>query len=659
MMKRDFGRTDHKSCWRWDELEFVSYCQNTMNVSERVALADHLDSCNECQERFLLAWESLLSNTASTRIINEYLMSPEWQRQKEELARTYAEAIVRESSSVVDIRKRVRTVSLNGSMNMLKAAAMVLLMLAPLSLTYFFVAKPYYERHEAAATRPIAAEAARSPMELAEHFEAVSARVESDPEDTQALLERAVSFERLQLPEEAQRDYQRYLELESSSPRRAEVEGRLQQLAVYLQPAAPQPTSYDRLDEQIDLYLAALEKGDSAKANGAIASASAIADEMVVRTGERYGRDLVVYYRSIATNVASPLAEARRQLAVVKKSTRYFEYKSTIENLNRLKTKFQSFGSKCDIEQVNVQLSKYLVLSREFQPAYDLIKTNLDQAAQAQHHFALAHFYLNLSIYYNNQSLFQQARETLEASLSSAAALDDVVLKTRISVTLATSYMLENRDDHSFEIAYNAIQPAFKTNDKTRLMVLSQVMGISAFNLKYLKLGEAYTNNFIKLAKSAENPYTLAIANSYMGIMRAEQNDSEGAERFFQQALTTADSIPDKTAQAQAEFYVNGYFARAQMLSGDSMQAAVLYNRALELSKAANIQESMALSQIHQGLAESYLAQGDTKRAKAEMEMATALDTQARTRFERSNNFLSLAYSSRNFQERLRLLSSQ
>jgi tetratricopeptide (TPR) repeat protein len=93
------------------------------------------------------------------------------------------------------------------------------------------------------------------------------------------------------------------------------------------------------------------------------------------------------------------------------------------------------------------------------------------------------------------------------------------------------------------------------------------------------------------------------------------------------------------------------------MLAGNIDQAINLYTRSITLAEKANIQQKLALSQLHQGLGECLMAKGDFKAAKIELAAAITLDRQARDRFEQNNSLLSFAVTRKSCYEQMDLLN--
>ncbi len=78
-------------------------------------------------------------------------------------------------------------------------------------------------------------------------------------------------------------------------------------------------------------------------------------------------------------------------------------------------------------------------------------------------------------------------------------------------------------------------------------------------------------------------------------------------------------------------------------MAGNYGKGFKLYALALEQAQVANVQQSLALSQLHTGLAKCLQAQGNRKDSEAEIAIAQKLEQQAHAKCERGNTLLSFA----------------
>ncbi|MEW6737221.1 MAG: zf-HC2 domain-containing protein [Acidobacteriota bacterium] len=541
----------------------------------------------------------------------------------------------------------------------MKIAAMVIMVITPALLTYHLLVRPYYEK-QAGRTSALATTIVETTdlKTIAEAFESANARLKEDSQDADALFVRAVSSEKLLLLEDAKSDYQSYLSIDDNSERRRDVAQRLSNLTQQLKdkPAVKQ-TRYQELDHHIDDYLAALQAKNSIGAANSLASAADVANEMAIKSGDMLGRDLVSFYRTVPYNAINSLVEARNlrtQVEAIKGIDRFTE---ALTKASTAKKIFETVKASTEAEISDIQIVKYLARSDELSRATALIEASLPNVTSRQHLFSRAQLLLWKGHVFSNTSNFNEAIASLEDSFNIAKELDIPKFTTLPAMLLSTIYHVTNDNEHAMTLAHKTFAEA-RLSDELPPAQIVQVLGASSFNLNYPLLAERYLDYSMTLAEKQKNYSYLVMSYNLSGILQAEQKRFNEAEERFSKAYQALTKIVDENARFRMEFAVTGYYARTQMLAGNIDRSISLYEKAIDLGERTNVQEMLALSQLHQGLGESWMAKGDLHRAETEMEKAIALDHQARARFEQNNMLLTFAVTRKSCQEQLHWIRS-
>jgi tetratricopeptide (TPR) repeat protein len=574
-------------CLLWNEFDFINYCKNELGLLERTNFERHLSDCRECRERFLLCWNIIItdSNPEEDQATIEFLSSPLWKKKKRELARSHAQAVVSLPWKIEPQHYQSRNY-----FTALKVAALLLIALIPLTLTYSLLIKPYFDAHPST-----------SQIDVKDRLPALTKRLESTP-------------------------------------------------------TAP-ISRYDLLDRQINAYLFAISSSDSTGAAKALLSAESIAREMETRTGERFGQDLVEYYRNVTANSIEPLRQARTLCAEVETTIPHDRFSEALQKADKAKAIFEQFGASCDFEQINIQVTKYSIKTGAFAEAQTIFDTNIERTLVSRHLFSHAQFLFWQGEYLSQISNFDRAIDNMQAVIRIASPLEVPQFLLRPLMSLASIYYIMSDNERAFELAYQTLKMADTVGDPKFQIQLSQILGISAFGLKDSALAEQYLNNAIALAKEVGNNPAIAISYALLGLVQSEQHRFTEAETNFTETQQALQKIIDTKARAYLEFSATGYFARSKMLAGNIDQAINLYTRSITLAEKANIQQKLALSQLHQGLGECLMAKGDFKAAKIELAAAITLDRQARDRFEQNNSLLSFAVTRKSCYEQMDLLN--
>jgi tetratricopeptide (TPR) repeat protein len=647
-MKKDLRLAKKREeCPLRNEIEFVSYCHCNLSEAEQTKMDKHIKNCGDCRERLTLVLNVLLMESLPEESDSDakFFDSAMWHNWKEEAAYSHARSI----------RNRF---SYNRA-TILKVAAMLVLALIPLIVTYGLIIKPIYEPRpdNRLISRSIYRELGTELSATTDAFEEAEAILKENPQQEEALLKRAASLEKLMLFEDAKKDYIRLLEVNGARGSRAEVEKRLRAIDELLSSSKPvSPSRYELLDQEIDKYLSALKVGDRSGAKTAIKNAEAIALEMFEKTGERFGLDLVSYYRVLPAGYIEPLLEARRLRNEVTKTKSFEGFTKALENAIKAKNVFHRFASDCDVEQVDIVVVKYLIKVGSLYDAENLIEENIQSSSSRKHLFSHAQFLHKQGVYLSDNSKFNDAIKALKEAVELAGPLDVPQFILLPSLILTNIYHVTNENAKAFKEAHRALQSAQATNQKDVYWQLLQVLGISAYNLGYSSLTDVCLNRLITLAREQKHYSYLAMTHAFLGIVRAEQARYQESDNNFAIAMQSLQQIEDKKSRLWFEFNVNGYYARSQMLASNVNKAIELYTRTLAIAEESNVQQKLALSQLHQGLGECLITRGDLKWAESELALATSLDKEARAQFEENNSLLSFATTRKSPAEQLQML---
>ncbi|MEW6734958.1 MAG: tetratricopeptide repeat protein, partial [Acidobacteriota bacterium] len=415
------------------------------------------------------------------------------------------------------------------------------------------------------------------------------------------------------------------------------------------------PTRYEKLDQQIDLYLASLPIGNRDAADAAMAAATEIAKDMEINTGDLVGKDIVKYYRALPVSLAATLRDARQLRSEVERSVSMDQYALLLEKAERAKRVFQRLVAHFEIARTDIQIAKYLIKCGRFIDARTIINDALPRTLAANYLYTHAQLLAWQGNYLCEIAEFRGARRALEAAIAIAQDLDVPEFLLGPYMVLAAQYSITNENLAAFELARKALNIARPVNHKYTVQLL-HIAGISAFNLNKPASAEAYLQESVILAEQNNNHPQLAMSHTFWGIVQMEQDREIKAEEHFLSALNSMQKIIDVTAKINLEAVVTGYYARSKALAGDHNKAVELYTHSLVLAEKANIKQSLMLSQLHQGLGESLAAKGNHKKAQSELELAVAFNTRACANTEGNNTLLTFATTRKSSAEQLRLL---
>ncbi|MEW6737255.1 MAG: hypothetical protein AB1489_38575 [Acidobacteriota bacterium] len=412
-------------------------------------------------------------------------------------------------------------------------------------------------------------------------------------------------------------------------------------------------TRYERLDQQLDLYLASLQTGNKREADQALASVTAIAEEMAVKTGDLLGRDLLANYQLISDNNVRSLQEARRLQKEVETTIVGDQYSLALQKADQALNLFNQLNINCETERTHIQIAKYLIKSGKYDQANEIIRVTLAQAVKYRHIYYQAQLLNWRGESFSATSDFRAASESFETAIELAESLELKLFFIGPSMALAGIYHLTNNNEAALACAEKTLAIARPINHKYTAQLL-QIAGISAFNLNRRLVAQQYLNDAIMVSRDQANPAYLAMSYTLFGIIQAEQGKAYEADINLKAARQALAQIKDPISHISMNAMVTGYYARVQMLAGNSEAAIELYQNALLLAQQINIQQKLMLSQLHQGLGECLMAKSNYRESAQQLALAVALDQEARANSEISNPLLTFAVTRRSSKEQLR-----
>jgi tetratricopeptide (TPR) repeat protein len=545
----------------------------------------------------------------------------------------------------------------------LQVAALVLVALLPIVVVYKLFYSPLSNRQDGMAISKIITDTAKLDVnQAAENYEAMNEENRLNKDVKTVLAGNAANLEKLLLLEDALEQYKQLLPLAKQDGEKQLVEKKIADLEKQLNPGAQKPTRYESLQEALDQYLEAVKNSDTATAGVAMDKAEAIAKEMEDKTGEKFGADTILFYKSKVTSreVAARLIAGHTVLKEIQQNRGSLDFRKQYQRAAEAAKSFAEVKANCDLELANIQVSIFLSLldKDSFDQAQKLLKENVVNTKLSKHLFNQAQFLALLGKNLGKSSQYAEAIEAYTASVELSKNLDVPKFYLYPIQGLAYIYMSLNDDQQTFNLAYGAFQSAIQSKDNLRLMDLSQALGVSAFNLHYSKVAEKYFNYQAKIAQQSNHSQGLARSKAILGIIKAELGEFSKAEKNLADAQQIVDQISDASAHNFIQFYVTGYYARVKMISGNADEAINLYQKTLELGLAANIKESLPLSQLHQGLAECYMAKGQPQLAKTQLQVAENYASEARTHLEVQNALLTFAATHKSIADQLKTIEN-
>jgi hypothetical protein len=284
-----------------------------------------------------------------------------------------------------------------------------------------------------------------------------------------------------------------------------------------------------------------------------------------------------------------------------------------------------------------------LVKNRETDKAQLLLRTAIKQAYSQNDQLAKARLlYLQGRVFSQKGDLFG-AIAVLKQSIGAAQSLNQPTLLLGPTSLLANLYHFTDQNAAAAEQAQQTLSLARTTNQPLHQAFSLQILGLSQFFAYKSSNVEKLLEESIAIARKHQGYDYLVQGYTYLGVIKTERKQFKEATKQFEQALASIKFVSDTRQKAYLEFTVKGYYARSQALANNTDQAIKLYNTAIIRAQESGVQQYLALSQLHYGLAACLTSQGSKVEADKTIGKAELLEQEAHKRCEITNTALSFS----------------
>jgi hypothetical protein len=635
-------------------MEFIRYCQGEFTPQEHDKFHDHIAICFFCREKFIISWKLITEKRDSEEDRKQdrsLLDNPEYKAKIDALAKKCADDVRRLQAEgkltpwPTPIKKSSKPPVLT---SVLRAAIIIIAVAIPLTVGYVYFNKSVKDRRVDLRSN--------EQNGIIKEFDRINKILSLSADNETYLLKRSAVLEEALLFEEAAKINQQLSSMAKEKAIREEAHLSLQRINRKLVASQPIQTSYALFNKYIDDYLIAREENREIDAEALLTQADIIADKMV-KNGDRYGIDSLNYYRNVSSDAARSLKIGRQLIATINGTNAYDNIETSLKQAQDAAEIFFTLNARCDWENAAVQILRFKVRMNKFQEVEKLAGELLQAFNTSRHLYLKGWCLLWLGLVRSGAAKFNQAIEVLEECAIIADKIEDTELTLKASGALTGFYFLLNENNRAIAQGFEHLKIARAGH--TLSIQAIQLMGMSAFNLKFEAIAEEYLRYSILVAEQQQAKSFLGFSHTLLGLMRSEQGRFTESDEEFLKAFSIAAQINEEASRNYLNFSLNGYYARAQSLAGNTDKAIDLYNRTIALAEKMNIQQKLVLSQLHQGLGESLIVKGARGQAEAELVKAVELEIEGRARSEQNNPLLSFAVSRKSCKEQLRSLRGE
>lgn len=489
----------------------------------------------------------------------------------------------------------------------------------------------------------------------AEHL---SAAVETDPRLSEALFNRALCYERMNLFLQAKSDWGQYLTLDSNSAWAEEAREYLDELrergtrlenleqtvqAEFLAAEAAGnefkmrevvaknfvPLRNLAMDRLFDKYLAAAIAGERGQADQFLQSLKRIGRLISEIKEDRFVGDTVDFAARGHFAVKREVQSIRQTLQQAKEEDGRGAAGAACDLYEKARNAAERIGDRSHAEMAALGLARYYRHKDESQELVTLRDKLVSDSKRRGHLQVHARALLALANAEGAAQRFSLNLEHSRQAVGIARKLGDA--ETEINGLRFVGSAYANLGDHDSAVKwlYEAISLPRNSWVKPILAAVAyDEMGDALFlQGKYL-IALPYQREAVRMYEQSGNATVLAYMIQRLGLTYGMLERREDAMRYLNDAVARAEAIPDQTArlQLQIDMYTSAgdFYLQQKKIS----EAIATYRQAIDSIGGAN--SRFSLLSVRQGLATAYLAHGRESEAEAELKESIRLTEEAR-----------------------------
>jgi CHAT domain-containing protein/Tfp pilus assembly protein PilF len=495
---------------------------------------------------------------------------------------------------------------------------------------------------------------------FASSLERLNKALELDNSLLEALFNRALCYQYMMQPQQAQGAWRSYLERDASSPWAEEARQNLKRLeeqenkssqneGQLLQDflnacASNNDESANRLLSQnytsagnsitnslLDAYLDSKASGQHDEADLKLKALSYLAQLEARRSGDRYTSDLAHFYGSISPKQAQALAQARTEMKKAYELFTHSNFNEAIVNYSDAKAAFEQAGDSSEAAFAEYRIAHCYVLQPNIEKSKSILERLIPTCEGKNYKWLLAQCLFGASSIELDLSEYSKAIDINNQALQLSEQAQDTngVLKNLIQ--LADKYQSLNEPDKSLEFLQRSL--VLISDSPAELMQVWGIYIAIAFNFDSLGFNTAALGcrkEALHLALEINRPLLLSRTYEYLGLSYSNLKMYEEAVQSVKGALDIGEKLSGEPNGLNMKAHSSLQLGDIYRQSGDYSKANQTYDQSIQLYDQLGFQYYS--SAAHKGKFLSYLAQNNDSAAEEELETVLNLLEQYRSK---------------------------
>lgn len=475
----------------------------------------------------------------------------------------------------------------------------------------------------------------------------------------EALFNRALCYEYMVLPQQAQDAWRQYIErdpysywtieakqhlklLEEQQNKRSQIEGRsLQEFLTAYQAGnhdgawsivSQNSTSAGNLitNTLLDTYLALESTGEKENAREQLGALLYVGRLEAERTGDRYTTDLSNFYRQTSASERLLLAQAREQM---KKGYERFKQSGFNEAINLYMAAKQTFvqtGNEAEAIFAEYRIGHCYVLKPDTDKSLPLFQALSSICEQRQYKWLLAQCFYEIAHIRVSLSEYSAAIDSSNQALKLSTQLQDTNGLLKSLIQMADAYQSLNQTKVSLGLLQRSL--TLLNNSAPEPMQAWGIYFATALNCKSLGFYTAaleYQRETLRLALTIKRPLPISRSYEYLGLVLSDLKHHDEAIKNIQLAYETGKAVSGEPNGLELMASSSLSIGDVYRQMGNHKLALEAYRESIQLYDSLEFQYFNCAA--HKGMLLSYIAEGDYASAKRELETVLQLFEQYRS----------------------------
>jgi len=501
-------------------------------------------------------------------------------------------------------------------------------------------------------------------IEMTESRRNIDRAIELDGELLEPLFNRAVWYESMFLPRDAESSWQKYLEKDPDSKWAEEARNRLKSLRGKQQSSQEidQPfqnflVAYQNSDNKkawsafsqarertgnsvteglIDDYLELSERGKSLEAQSKLKILEYAGDLDDERAKDRFTRNLARFYGSIEEGQRRRVTRGRQLVKSANESCRQTEFERAIDLYSKAQNLFSNAGDYC--EDVFAEFRIGACYLRVRPDRSNSIFERLSVVCEEKgYKWLLAQSLNGLSDSQSSKRNFSKTLEYADDSLRISQEIADprgVLRNMQLPVAMQQQF---GEYGKSLGLILRALDFATTFSPKPEeIWTFYQQAGFNLYSMNLPLIALDFQTEALRLAMDSAEPLLKSRSHALLGLIYQSQKRFDQAIGSCQAALAEGQKIVGEDSRDNVIANSTLNLAHVYRESGDFQKAVDAYNDALRLHKKLDL--DIYLFQAHKGKLLSLIKLNDDAASKEEVETATALIEEYRPKIVEESN---------------------